>query len=399
MALGESLTNLLSDAGFKLVDIGARGGSMEELALLAPFSHYYACEPDPVEARKLSTKLKDENRWRDLTLMPEAISSNEGEATLNITKHLGLSSLLKPNYDLIKRFYTDPVFRIESTVNIPTISLKNASELYSFQDACFLKVDTQGTELDILKSGSLFVEENIMGVYVEVEFHPFYKDQPLFSDVDSYLTGLGFSLFDLHRVLMRRAAYQSNLYSRRQVVWAHALYFKEPESILRGNDDNKTLLNVMRLLGLALAFEQFDMALELVTSGRSSMLISNAYGLQVKNDVGDFIQRKTDDLLDKANFDESLPNCTTQMYQDKKNILRHQHYQTFRSFERLKQKYADLNKKYTNLGESYTKLGEKFTKLRKKLMNLNKKLPIHKKSITVAIESMIRNFLGKDPYK
>jgi len=378
LGISDSLSNLLNDANLKLVDIGARGGSMEELVLLAPFSHYYACEPDPEEAQELSVKLEKENRWRNLTIIPEAISPNEGEATLYITKHQGLSSLLKPDYDLIRRFYNDPVFDIESTVNIPTISLYHAADRYDFQDACFLKIDTQGTELDILKSGRQFVEENVLAVYIEMEFQPFYIGQPLFSDVDSYLKSLGFSLFDLNRVLMRRASHQSNLYSRRQVVWAHVLYFKEPESILNGSDDDKVLLNVTRLLGFALAFEHFDVALELVTSARSSMLISNAYGLQVKKDVEEFIRCRTAELLDEVNFDESLPNCTTSMYKDKKNILRHQHYQTLRKCVTLEQKVKKLHKKY-----------EELNKRHKELNQLK----------TVTIEKMIRKLFGKATFK
>ncbi len=380
MAIGDSLSNLLGDAGFKLIDIGARGGSMEELVLLAPFSHYYACEPDPEEAQKLSIKLKKENSWQNLTVIPEAISSSEGKSILYVTKQPGNSSLLKPNHDVFNRYFIDPEFHVESTVNIPTISLNHASERYDFQDACFLKIDTQGTELDILKSGRQFVKENILAVYVEVEFQPFYIEQPLFSDVDLYLKSLGFSLFDLNRVLMRRASHQSNLYSRRQVLWGHALYFKEPESILNGNDDNKTLLNAMRLLGLALAFEYFDIALELVTSARSSILISNAYGSQVEKDVEEFIQCRTDDLLDKDIFDESTPNCTTSMYKDKKNIFRHQHYQTLRRYEQLSEKNKELIMKHKELKKAHKELNKKHNELKKS-------------------KSIIGNFLGRAPFK
>ena len=373
MALGSSLSNLLRNADFKLVDIGARGGSMEELAILAPFSHYYACEPDPEEAQNLTDKLKNENKWREVTIVPEAISSKEGETNLYITKHAGLSSLLKPNDAIIKRFYADPVFQIESSVNIPAISLNHASDRYGFQDACFLKIDTQGTELDILKSGRQFVEEHVLAVYIEVEFHPFYTEQPLFSDVDSYLRSLSFSLFDLTRVLMRRASHQSKLYSRRKVVWAHALYFKEPDIILLGDDD-RTLRNVMRLLGLALAFEHFDLALELVTSACSSMLISNAYDSQIKKDVEDFIRGRTADLLDEGDVDESLPNCTTSMYKDKKNVLRHQHYQTLRERLTLERKLEKYYNKYNELNKRHQELNQ---------------------LKTVALEKMIRKFCGK----
>jgi FkbM family methyltransferase len=352
---------------------------MEQLILLAPFTHYYAFEPDHREAQELVVTLKSENVWRNVTVLSDAISSTEGKATLYITKQPGLSSILKPNYDVINKYYTDPVFGIESTVEVPTISLDHAAERNDFQDACFLKVDTQGSELDIMKSGKRLLEKNVLGVYVEVGFHRFYVDQPLFSDVDLYLRNLSFSLFDLHRVLMRRGSHQSDLYSRRQVIWAHALYMKEPDTILQGDDD-EVLLRATRLLGLALAFEHFDIALELASSKRLANLITSAYGFQIQKDVEEFVRHRTGVLLDKFHSDKSLPNCTTSIYKDRKHILSHEHYQ-------LLQKYAQRNRQHQKLGQKYEKLDQRKTIL---IARKLKKHPSVAKSLSIGQDLLSR---------
>ena len=384
MALNDSLCNLFRGAGLKIVDIGARGGSMEQLALLAPFTDYYAFEPDNKEAEELVTTLKSEGIWRNVKVIPEALSSTEGKARLYVTRQPGLSSILKPNYDIINRYYTEPVFCIESTADVNTISLDHAAEQSDFQDACFLKIDTQGSELDIMKSGRKLLEGSVLGVYVEVEFHPFYTDQPLFSDVDSHLRNLGFSLFDLHRVLLRRASHRSDLYSRRQVVWAHALYMKEPQTVLLGDDD-KVLLEGTRLLGLALAFEHFDIALELVTAERFAGLLTNAYGFQIQKDVEEFLLHRTGILLDEYDSDKSLPNCTTSLYKDRKHILSHQHHQ-------LLQKYVQRHQQCKNIRREYKELRREYKELRREYQELNHKHEKLEQSRPVRIARKFKKF-------
>ena len=319
MVLGDAIRRLLRRADLRLVDIGARGGAMPQLIVLAPFSHYYACEPDKEEADALPAKLRENAPWRDITVIPQGISSNEGSATLYITKQPGLSSLLKPNCEVVNRHYRGDEFQIDSTMSVPTISLDHAAEQYSFRDACFLKVDTQGTELDILQSGKRLLQQAVLGLYVEAEFHPFYTGQPLFSDVDSYLRSLDFSLFDLHRVLIRRAMRQDDLYSRRQVVWAHALYLKEPSQILHGNDGG-TLMTASRLLALALAFEHYDLALELMTSEPSAMLFSKAYGRQVRHDMEELVRHRTKAILRMGKSPRSTRTNMAFAYKDREHI-------------------------------------------------------------------------------
>jgi ribosomal protein L31 len=173
-----------------------------------------------------------------------------------------MSSLLEPDVQVTRRFYLGNKFTVESTINVPTVPLDEAAAQYGFGDACFLKLDTQGTELDILQSGARLVRESVLGVHVECAFHPFYKGQALFADVDAYLRQRGFVLVTLNRTNLRRASYRETIYSRRVTAWAHCLYLREPETLAA---THRACLrhHASRLLGLMLAFEQYDLALEL----------------------------------------------------------------------------------------------------------------------------------------
>jgi hypothetical protein len=132
-------------------------------------------------------------------------------------------------------------------------------------------VDTQGTELDILQSGAALVAGPLVGVHVETLFQPFYKGQSLFSDVDQFLRGQGFSLFLLSRTNLRRAGYRPEVYSKRVVTWAHCLYLREPEQLARDVDGRAQQLP--RLLALALAFQVFDLAFEVIGISRRLRLL------------------------------------------------------------------------------------------------------------------------------
>lgn len=278
-----TLQCLFMEADLKFVDIGARGSAVPQLMPLAPFAHYYAFEPDPSEAERLAALLPE--RWRGVTVVPIAIGSLEGEATLFVTRAPGLSSLLCPDVSVTGRFFKGNEFEVVSTRPVSVLGLDQAAAQYGFEDACFVKLDTQGTELDILHSGRELLHDSVVGVQVEVEFSPFYDGQPLFADVDAFLRGLNFSLFDLWRVLARRASYRAREYSRRQVVWAHALYLKEPE-ILRALHGAGAVRHSARLLALALAYWHHDLALEIVGGG----LLKGEHGSQVRSSVERYVE-------------------------------------------------------------------------------------------------------------
>jgi FkbM family methyltransferase len=254
-----TLAPALAHVGLTLVDVGGRGDAVPELVALAPFAHHVVCEPDAQEAERLAEQLRG-SPWRRATVIREALAAAEGQATLFLTREPGLSSLLRPRADTVARLPFADRFEVASTVNVPTLPLDAAAAKYDFTDACFLKLDTQGTELDILRSGARLLP-SILGVMVEVSFREWYEGQALAHHVGEFLHGHGFELFSLSRTNLRRRGFRPETFSRRVTTWAHALYFREPAALLTGGLETQRA-QVVRLVGLALAFQFIDTAFE-----------------------------------------------------------------------------------------------------------------------------------------
>ena len=60
-----------------------------------------------------------------------------------------------------------------------------------------IKLDTQGTELEILQGLSDAQFADVLAVEVETEFHTAYRGQPCFPEMHAFMTGQGFELFDM----------------------------------------------------------------------------------------------------------------------------------------------------------------------------------------------------------
>jgi FkbM family methyltransferase len=284
----------LGEAGIALVDIGGRGAAMNQLMRLAPVSAFYACEPDAAEAERMREAMTAEP-WRSFAVIPAALALRRGDALLHITEMPGMSSLLEPDPDVLKPFYLRHKYNVVRTESVPVISLDDAAVKYGFEDACFLKLDTQGSELDIIQSGARLLP-SVLGLYVETSFRPLYKRQALFGDVDAYLRSNGFALFSMDRVSLRRAGFRQTLYSKRITAWAHCLYLREPDTL----DPAAEPRHLPRLLAIAMAFQHYDLAFELMERIRHTGLLTGERLERVAADVERVIDWDSDYQIRKA---------------------------------------------------------------------------------------------------
>lgn len=300
--IGVDLARFLNDAGIKCVDIGARGEGLPDLKVISPFVDYYACEPESAANFELIGS-PEGKIWRSYTLFKDAIGTGKHGTVLHITRQPGLSSLLKPNNEVFSRYYNDDSFSVVSTENVKLIGLDVAAKANKFEDACFLKIDTQGSELDILESGKELLSSSLVGVYVEAEFQSFYIDQPLFNNIDQYITSHGFELFDMIKSGVRRAGYDANQYSRRQPTWAHILYLKDIDILKR--QPNRTQ-KMAQLFALAIAFENYDLALEMLNKSLLTETRNDNFYQGIKRDLDAIIDYRTKTALYLMSSKEAL---------------------------------------------------------------------------------------------
>ena len=159
------------------------------------------------------------------TIFPWAIGDG-GETNFFTTKYQAASSTLEPNHDFLRQFLALPtMLEIENQGEVETRRLDDIQEI---TDCDLLKIDVQGGELKVLEGATKLLSK-VSVVMTEVEFAPVYKNQPLFSDIDSFLRGQGFFLLDLYN--KGYASFEAGVFGdiHSRLMWADAVYIKEPQ--------------------------------------------------------------------------------------------------------------------------------------------------------------------------
>lgn len=202
---------------------GARGEVRNRLTAALPHARFLGFEPDEQAHARLARHPPPGHTYYQM-----AAGGREEARTLYLTREPACSSLLKPNAGFFGQF-TDCAQQIEvlEQRTVETVSLNIFLPGVGVTSCDFLELDTQGTELEILKGADRFLATSIVGLQTEVEFSPIYEDQPLFATVDEYLRGFGFMLFDLSRNRYRRAAMPRDLVTRGQLLWGDAVYLRD----------------------------------------------------------------------------------------------------------------------------------------------------------------------------
>lgn len=221
------LADLPSGNTFTLVDVGSMGGLEAEWSWLKDegLLKSVGFEPDEREFAKL--------RSDDRTVFhPCALSAEPGRALeLHVAREPGKTSLFKPNMELLRRFPKPERFETVRTISLPADRVRTLDEIVPAAD--FIKLDTQGSELSILKGGEKLLN-GVLGLKVEVEFLELYHGQPLFADVDSFLRARGFELADLRRVFWKRAEFTAYP-GKGQLVFGDALYVRSADAAMEKN--------------------------------------------------------------------------------------------------------------------------------------------------------------------
>ena len=202
---------------------GARGETRNRLLALLPQARLIGFEPDAEECQRLRRAARPGYTYHDV-----AVAGRDEQRTLYLTRERACSSLLQPNAAFFGRFLDcAPQIEVEQQRTVETVSLDSFLPRIGVAHVDFLKLDTQGTELEILQGASHLIAAGVVGIQVEVEFAPIYQGQPLFSDLDGHLRQLGFMLFDLSRNRYRRSGIPRECLTRGQLLWGDAIYLRD----------------------------------------------------------------------------------------------------------------------------------------------------------------------------
>lgn len=179
-----------------VADIGARYGIHPSWNGYDAPLHYLAFEPDPIEAERLR-KIHKRTPHFYYQVEEKALDKSEGIREFHLLKHRGLSSFLKPDLQSECFKHLKPgQAEIEQIISISTKRLDTVFTNLGLKPD-FLKVDTEGTEQDVIEGSEKFLQESILGVRSSCNFQPCFFDQKLFSQTHDYLLSKGFFLLNL----------------------------------------------------------------------------------------------------------------------------------------------------------------------------------------------------------
>lgn len=170
-----------------VIDVGAnrgqfaravrRGGYLGKIISFEPIPEVYQillerCQQDPHHVCKQL-----------------ALGAIEGHMTINILNSDASSSLLVPNPKVMPSI---PSFQNHTSVTVPMTTLDVIQEMmFADSDRVYLKIDTQGYELEVIKGGTSALEQ-IVAIETELSFVELYSGQPLLPELWNYLNNLGY---------------------------------------------------------------------------------------------------------------------------------------------------------------------------------------------------------------
>ncbi len=245
MAIKESVNHLLKESKFFAIDVGASVELPEHWEKFSSALSFTTVEPDVEAAKLLTAKYSS----IDYKIFPMGLSENGGRKKLNIPHVATGASLLEFNVDnpYLSKDDISPIRQIE----IDTITFDELAKQAQLSEINLIKLDTQGTELSILKGLSNEYYERCTGIEVEIGVPGGYVSQPSIEEYNLYLKKFGFELFDIrpskvyHKGLQQNSSYYfekifnvfpgSPTISRK--IWeVDAVYLKSPEWYLKKND-------------------------------------------------------------------------------------------------------------------------------------------------------------------
>lgn len=166
------------------------------------------------------------------------------------------SSFYKPNIEVVERF--DGLQALMEIVETAPIATRRLDDIEEARQSDFLKLDVQGSELDILGHAAETMKHVGM-IQTEVCFMQLYEDQPLFADIDIFLRTRGFELYTLlsfgtrmHEPLSSADIPRS---CSRQALWSDAIYLKRIDLASRDLDPAILLKRAVLLHELYSAYD------------------------------------------------------------------------------------------------------------------------------------------------
>ena len=177
-----------------IVDIGgANGGTALYFANAFAGLKVYCVEPN---ARMLPFLREIESKNTSVTVKAIALGRVSGEAELHVTANDLSSSLNELSVEELKKTPPDFQARLKETQQLKVHVSTLDAEFGDGPNVLLMKMDTQGTELEILKGGEQTLKKTRF-ILTEMNNHGLYKNTCQYYEVDEFLRSKSFKLADI----------------------------------------------------------------------------------------------------------------------------------------------------------------------------------------------------------
>ena len=191
-ALRKAATEILKRRGphGTWIDVGAHHGETTlGYANGNPGLTIYAFEPNLRAAVSLM------RRAPNYVVIPMAVAERDGSAQLHINQDDQASSLLTMNENVRRSWTGGEALSVKRVVSVPTIRLDTFLNLAGIGQVDYLKIDTQGMDLGVLRSAGTRLRD-ILKITLEVDISPqrLYQGSASKEELAKFLHDAGFEL-------------------------------------------------------------------------------------------------------------------------------------------------------------------------------------------------------------
>ena len=184
-----TISQLMGNEKLVALDVGAQGGFFNANIFSKNYNIFFdpiVVEPIPEEAKKL-----EKYKYK---VIPNALWSTNCKKKLYILgRRPGSSSMYKPNkkvlnlYGFKKKDFQ--LFDVTEEIEVNCTTITESLKKFKIKNLDFLKVDTQGSELEILKGLGEYLP---LVMKIEAQIIPMYEGVPNWSELINYLYSINY---------------------------------------------------------------------------------------------------------------------------------------------------------------------------------------------------------------
>ncbi len=279
IVLTPALIERLKEQKLRIADVGSADGPEERWLILNGYTQFITFEPNP---------RPDLSSPKDTINFPIGLWSTKQRKTLFVTAHPDSSSLCKINREVFQDYQIQEGSQVVSQIEIELDTLDSCLEKRSDLSPHFLKIDVEGGDLEVMKGSEKALSSTVLGLRTETTLLPLWVDAPQLWEVNAYLQGKGFVLFNIGKVQWVRNNGVFGYTSQTQLIWGDAVYFVTKQEFLRRSkqlEPKDRHIFLIHFVTILLAHGCHDYAIEIMENARKFNLADESIIIECEESI------------------------------------------------------------------------------------------------------------------